>query len=268
MKKNWYLGCMTAVLLAAGAAAGCGLNSGGAGNTTKMATAQQETARKQVPAKESESLVKDETSENSIEETVAAAEQSAPAADAAESSPAVSGEQQETSPAAPQESSPLPTGGDVGENYAKQVALEHAGVSESELSRLRIKRDYEDGIAIYDVEFCVNGREYDYEITAEGANIISADSEVDDDFYYPGDAASSQPSIPENFISVDEAIAVALERIPGASLENVRVKLDRDDGVLYYEGEAYYDKKEYEFEINAYTGDILEWKEEIVYFFG
>ena len=265
MKKNWYLGCMTAVLLAAGAAAGCGLNSGGAGNTTKMATAQQETARMQVPAKESESLVKDEASGKSIEET--AAEQSAPAADAAESSPAVSGAQQETSSAALQESSPLPTGGDVGENYAKQVALEHAGVSESQLSRLRIERDYEDGIAIYDVEFCVDGREYDYEITAEGANIISADSEVDDDFYYPGHAASSQPSMPENIISADEAIALVLERIPGASLENVRVKLDRDDGVLYYEGEAYYDKKEYEFEMNAYTGDILEWKEEIVYFF-
>ena len=265
MKKNWYLGCMTAVLLAAGVAAGCGLNSGGAGNTTKMATAQQETARMQVPAKESESLVKDETSGKSIE--VTASEQSAPAADAAESSPAVSGAQQETSSAALQDSSPLPTGGDVGENYAKQVALEHAGVSESQLSRLRIERDYEDGIAIYDVEFCVDGREYDYEITAEGANIISADSEVDDDFYYPGHAASSQPSMPENIISADEAIALVLERIPGASLENVRVKLDRDDGVLYYEGEAYYDKKEYEFEMNAYTGDILEWKEEIVYFF-
>ena len=40
------------------------------------------------------------------------------------------------------------------------------------------------------------------------------------------------------------------------------MKLDHDDGYLKYEGEVYYNGVEYEFELNAQTGDVLEWSEE------
>ncbi|MBQ8807801.1 MAG: PepSY domain-containing protein, partial [Clostridia bacterium] len=36
-------------------------------------------------------------------------------------------------------------------------------------------------------------------------------------------------------------------------------KKDRDDGKTYYDGKIVYDKKEYEFEIDAQTGTITEW---------
>ena len=35
-----------------------------------------------------------------------------------------------------------------------------------------------------------------------------------------------------------------------------------DDSVREYEGEIHYNGMEYEFEINAYDGTILEWDEE------
>lgn len=48
--------------------------------------------------------------------------------------------------------------------------------------------------------------------------------------------------------------------------ENVRlylkIELDYDDGYYKYEGDIIYDQKEYEFEIDANTGEFLEWKEE------
>ena len=41
-----------------------------------------------------------------------------------------------------------------------------------------------------------------------------------------------------------------------------RALRDRDDGKTYYEGDVYYDNKEYEFEIDAATGQVTDWSEE------
>ena len=40
------------------------------------------------------------------------------------------------------------------------------------------------------------------------------------------------------------------------------MKLDYDDGYYRYEGDIIYQQREYDFEIDANTGNILEWSEE------
>ena len=43
--------------------------------------------------------------------------------------------------------------------------------------------------------------------------------------------------------------------------EHVReLKLDYDDGMQLYEGEIFYNFREYEFEINAVTGEVVGWE--------
>ena len=63
-------------------------------------------------------------------------------------------------------------------------------------------------------------------------------------------------------VSMDEAISIALERVPGATEKDVRIELDYDDGVYKYEGDIIHEQREYDFEIDANTGTILEWSEE------
>lgn len=63
-------------------------------------------------------------------------------------------------------------------------------------------------------------------------------------------------------ITLEEASQLALDRVPGASLQDLKIELDYDDGIYKYEGDIIYDQKEYEFEIDANTGEFLEWKEE------
>ena len=63
-------------------------------------------------------------------------------------------------------------------------------------------------------------------------------------------------------VSVDEAIGIALERVEGATDRDIRIELDYDDGRYKYEGEIIYQMVEYDFEIDANTGTILEWSEE------
>lgn len=67
------------------------------------------------------------------------------------------------------------------------------------------------------------------------------------------------------YISVDEAKNIALSHA-GFSLSEVtfsKTKLERDDGIMIYEIEFYKGRVEYEYEINALTGDIIEFDTEM-----
>lgn len=66
-------------------------------------------------------------------------------------------------------------------------------------------------------------------------------------------------------VSEADARASALARVKGASDSDIRIKLDRDDGRLIYEGKIIYNNTEYEFEISADTGEFLKWEQDSVY---
>lgn len=65
----------------------------------------------------------------------------------------------------------------------------------------------------------------------------------------------------EDVIGIDKAGQIALERVPGATEDNITfIEEDIDDGRLTYEGEIVFEGTEYEFEISANDGTILEWE--------
>lgn len=63
-------------------------------------------------------------------------------------------------------------------------------------------------------------------------------------------------------ISEADAKKAALDRVPGATEADLMMELDFDDGQYIYEGDIIYQQKEYEFEIDANTGNFLKWSEE------
>ena len=66
-----------------------------------------------------------------------------------------------------------------------------------------------------------------------------------------------------SYIGVNRAMNIALKKVPGASNSHVKkINLDRENGRMVYEGEIYYNGQEYEFDIDAVTGDIVKWKVE------
>ncbi len=72
-------------------------------------------------------------------------------------------------------------------------------------------------------------------------------------------AATSQQSGSEAAITKDEARQIMLDRVPGATAADVvSLHLERENGRLVYDGEIVFGGMEYEFEIDAQTGDILE----------
>ena len=68
--------------------------------------------------------------------------------------------------------------GSIGVERAKSIALNHAGFSASSVRFVKVELDTDDGIRIYEVDFKVNGIEYDYDIDARTGAILSID--IDD----------------------------------------------------------------------------------------
>ena len=79
-----------------------------------------------------------------------------------------------------EESKPAESAADIGRDKAKSIALGNAGLSEGQVSRLRVERDLDDGRVEYSVEFTANGKEYDYEISGADGKILDVDVDVED----------------------------------------------------------------------------------------
>ena len=61
-----------------------------------------------------------------------------------------------------------------------------------------------------------------------------------------------------SYIGVNRAMNIALKKVPGANRSHVKeIHLDRENGRMVYEGEIYYNGWEYEFDIDASTGEII-----------
>ena len=140
---------------------------------------------------------------------------------------------------------------DIGEAKAKSVALNHAGISESDTSYIYAKKDWDDGRWVYDVEFWADGKEYDYEILASNGTILSYD--YDAEYQWSGSSSTSGDTI-----STEKVKSIVTDRA-GVSGTFRELKLERDDGRTVYEGEMRSGRTEYEFTIDAYTGAVLEW---------
>ena len=68
----------------------------------------------------------------------------------------------------------------ISEKKAKEVALEHAGLKEADVTALFVELDYDDGILRYEVDFHHGGYEYDYDIDAKTGKVLSYDKDYDD----------------------------------------------------------------------------------------
>ena len=138
---------------------------------------------------------------------------------------------------------------EIGEEAAKQTALSDAGVSESDTVYLSVKRDFDDGRLLYDVEFYAGSTEYDYEIDAYSGSVLSFDQDIE--HYSPDPAPASDAAV-----SLEAAKSAALDAagLTEDAVTFTKTKLDRDDGIALYENRIRLRETEYEFEISAADG--------------
>ena len=65
-------------------------------------------------------------------------------------------------------------------------------------------------------------------------------------------------------LTEEEAKKIALKMVEGAEEEDIRIEKDEDDGVSVYDGKIIYEDIKYEFEMDAVSGELLNWEQESV----
>lgn len=144
----------------------------------------------------------------------------------------------------------------ISSSKAQSIACAHAGVADTKVVFVKNELDYDDGKAIYEIEFYYGTTEYDYEIDAATGKIISYDKEIEN--FQVSDITTGQ------YISKEKALEIAKNhaKLSSSQLSGSKVKMDYDDGRMEYEVELFTKTGEYEYTLDAKTGKILEYDQD------
>lgn len=176
-----------------------------------------------------------------------------------------------------------------GNDKLNEKAFSDAGVNQAEVRDVESELDVENGKKVYEVEFESNGREYDYDIDADTGEILKSEKESDDDVAKKQQSAKAtekaevkketktekkaevkKETKAETNKKADTAVAtdigeakakaIALKNAGVSEGETTRLRVERDydDGRVEYNVEFRVGNKEYEYEIDAKTGKILD----------
>ena len=161
---------------------------------------------------------------------------------------------------------------------AKQIALAHAKIAQSGVTFIKAKLDTEDGRQVYDIEFYSGNTEYDYEIDAISGEIVSSDMDIEN-YTIPAQTAAqpaatqaapaattaAQSNNTAGDIGIEKAREIAMSHagVSAGSVSFVKAKIDTEDGVKVYDIEFYSGNVEYDYEINAATGAIVSFDQDI-----
>ena len=140
------------------------------------------------------------------------------------------------------------------EEEARNIALQRVGKTSDQVTFTRVRIDRENGVTVYDVYFYDTEKEYELSIDVNTKEIVS----YREDYLSTG----NQNTTTNQYIGVEKAREIALNHA-GLSNNQVtfsKVELDVDYGFATYEIEFYYNYFEYDYEINAVTGEILKYE--------
>ncbi len=142
---------------------------------------------------------------------------------------------------------------------AKAAALRDAGLSDSDVTFKKTELDHSHGTQVYDIEFYTSDTKYDYEIDASNGTVLEKNIEQFQIQTNPTDSAINSSS--NDYIGVDRAKEIALNhaQMNESDVQFAKAKLENDDGGVEYEIEFYSGRTEYDYTIDAVSGNIIEY---------
>ena len=154
---------------------------------------------------------------------------------------------------------------------AQEIALKHAKLTSDQVSFIKTDTELENGIEVYNIEFSYENKEYDYKINSANGEIVEHDSDIEEYDITQQQATKENKSVtPNNQNSNNSKITV--EKAKEISLKHANLKdnqvvfdkteMDYDNGVQVYDIEFHYNNIEYNYEIDANTGNILSYSQD------
>lgn len=145
----------------------------------------------------------------------------------------------------------------VDEQGARQLVLDR--LSSGSITAIRAERD--DGRLIFEGKATDDSYLYEFEIDASTGRFLEWERERLKESAVATSAPGGKTG-ESGLIGTAAAKDIALTRAGGGNVTSI--KLDREDGRQVYEGKVIDGDFEYEFEIDADTGEVLDWEKERV----
>lgn len=158
----------------------------------------------------------------------------------------------------------------IGEEKALALALADAGVKAEDALVLKSALDWDDGKAVYEVEFCAADAEYDYDLDARTGAVVKKELDLPDYDWPHRDGYRIEHKAPAASITEQKTQAVAvteaqaketaLARVSGGTVVKCELDYEDDTGGYVYELELVAQGREYDCEIDAQTGAVLKFE--------
>ena len=144
-------------------------------------------------------------------------------------------------------------GQDIGLEAAKEAAVKDAGLNYADINFTKAKKDTDDGILVYEIEFSFGDVEYDYEINASTGGIIKRENKYTTKYDDINTAVNA-------FRQIDSIKDIVLTDagVKAADATFTKTVLHRNDGKDVFDIEFYTSDSEYEYEIDAVSGKIIK----------
>lgn len=159
---------------------------------------------------------------------------------------------------------PSAKGSEISKEEAKKIALKDAGVKAGDAVFTKVENGTEDGIAVFEIEFETESKEYDYDVAKAGGKILTFSEKVKT----PACVAAAEKKVaaesPTGKTGRDAAIEAALKHagLSENEVSGLKCEKDVDDGREIYEVEFHKGRYEYNYDIDARTYEVLEWDED------
>ena len=167
----------------------------------------------------------------------------------------------------------------ISKNEVKDVVADNMSVSSSDLYFESI--DFEMDKSVYEVEVYYQNRDYEYKIDAKDGKIIYTDFNTTDSITNDNSSNNNNSNNNSNTngssnngnnattasIPLDEAKNIALTNanLTEDAVQFLRTEQEYDDGVLVYEIDFTHGDYEYDYKINANTGDVVSYDRDSIY---
>ena len=152
------------------------------------------------------------------------------------------------------------TSGYIGANAARDAALAHAGVAAGDVLEIEIELDSDDHVMTYKVEFLTGSREYEYRINATTGAVVTYETKGRKNAV--NQSSGSGTSTGSTYIGEPAAKESALTHagVAESSTTDVECYLEYEDGKpVFYCVEFKVSKTKYEYEIDLYSGAVLNY---------
>lgn len=160
----------------------------------------------------------------------------------------------------------------ISKNEVKDIIAANMNVSSSDLYFESI--DFEMDKSVYEVEVYYQNKDYEYKIDAKDGKIIYTDFNVNNSINdnnsnnsNTNDSTNNGNNTATASITVEEAKTIALTHanLTEDTVSLLRTEQEYDDGVLVYEIDFTHGDFEYDYKINANTGEVVSYDRDSIY---